>query len=116
MSWWANNSFLTPKIINIFPLGTELNQIFSLFQRYQDIIVQSPCPPPNGTQVLSNFDYLRGNKPWEWTDESFLVALAIFYAVFALIAILAFVCDSTKYVRRKERHSMKGHKVTVNTP
>ncbi|XP_073951720.1 uncharacterized protein [Choristoneura fumiferana] len=85
-------------------------------QRYQDIIVQSPCPPPNGTQVLSNFEYLRGDKTWEWTEESFLVALAIFYAVFAFIAILAFVCDCTKYVRRKERHSMKGHKVTVNTP
>ncbi|XP_037961247.2 ATP-binding cassette sub-family G member 8 [Plutella xylostella] len=83
---------------------------------YQDIIVQSPCPPPNGTQVLSNFDYLRSENIWEWTTESFLIALAIFYAVFALIAIIAYVLDCTNYAKRKEKRQMKGHKVTVNTP
>ncbi|XP_063378876.1 ATP-binding cassette sub-family G member 8 [Cydia fagiglandana] len=83
---------------------------------YNDIIVQSQCPPPNGTQVLSNYEYLRADHIWEWSQESFLIALAIFYAVFAVIALLAFVCDCTKYVRRKERNSLKGHKVTVNTP
>nr|XP_021188651.2 ATP-binding cassette sub-family G member 8 [Helicoverpa armigera]XP_021188652.2 ATP-binding cassette sub-family G member 8 [Helicoverpa armigera]WRX06076.1 ABCG14 [Helicoverpa armigera] len=83
---------------------------------YQDIIVQSPCPPPNGTQVLSNFDYLRSDHLWEWTDESFLIALAIFYAVFAFVALVAFVADCTKYTKRKDLTSRKGHKVSVNTP
>ncbi|XP_068630907.1 ATP-binding cassette sub-family G member 8 isoform X2 [Battus philenor] len=83
---------------------------------YQDIIVHSPCPPPNGTQVLSNYEYLRSENIWEWNEYSFLVALAVFYAVFALVAILAFVLDCTKYVKTKERKSIKGHKVTVNTP
>lgn len=88
-----------------------------LFQRqHLDIIVQSPCPPPNGTQVLSNFDYIRSNKPWESTEDTFLIALAIFYAVFALVAMLAFVFDCTKYVRSKEKSLKKGFKVTVNTP
>ncbi|XP_049866326.1 ATP-binding cassette sub-family G member 8 isoform X2 [Pectinophora gossypiella] len=83
---------------------------------YPDIIVQSQCPPPNGTQVLSNFEYLRAEHLWEWTEETFLIALAVFYAVFALVAILAFVADCSKYVKRKERSLMKGHKVTINTP
>ncbi|CAG4941301.1 unnamed protein product [Parnassius apollo] len=83
---------------------------------YQDIIVQSPCPPPNGTQVLSNYEYLRSDNIWEWNEQSFLIALAVFYAVFALVAIIAFVVDCTKYVKSKERKSLKGHKVTVNTP
>ncbi|KAL0891898.1 hypothetical protein ABMA27_015149 [Loxostege sticticalis] len=83
---------------------------------YQDIIVQSPCPPPNGTQVLSNYEFLPSSQLWEWTDESFLIALAIFYAVFAIVAIVAFTFDCTKYARRKHRASLKGHKITVNTP
>ncbi|XP_046960224.1 ATP-binding cassette sub-family G member 8 [Vanessa cardui] len=85
-------------------------------RQHLDIIVQSPCPPPNGTQVLSNFEYLRSDNIWEWTEDSFLIALAIFYAVFALVAIFAFVFDCTKYVKTKERASRRGHKVTVNTP
>ncbi|XP_060801167.1 ATP-binding cassette sub-family G member 8 [Amyelois transitella] len=83
---------------------------------YQDIIVQSPCPPPNGTQVLSNFEYLRLDNIWEMNEETFLIALAIFYGVFALVGIFAFVCDCTKYVKRKERAALKGHKITANTP
>ncbi|XP_039748577.1 ATP-binding cassette sub-family G member 8 [Pararge aegeria] len=85
-------------------------------RQHLDIIVQSPCPPPNGTQVLSNIDYLRANNLWETTEDTFLIALAIFYAVFALLAIIAFVFDCTKYVRSKEKSLRKGHKVTVNTP
>lgn len=89
----------------------------ALLQRpYQDIIVQSPCPPPNGTQVLSNYDYLRSDHIWENREDSFLIALAIFYAVFAVIAIIAFVVDCTKYTKSKERANVKGHKITVNTP
>lgn len=83
---------------------------------YPDIIVQSPCPPPNGTQVLSNYGYLRADNLWEQTDDRFLIALTVFYAVFSLIAIVAFVADCPSYRRSKERNSMKGHKVTVNTP
>ncbi|XP_026751087.1 ATP-binding cassette sub-family G member 8 [Galleria mellonella] len=83
---------------------------------YQDIIVQSPCPPPNGTQVLSNYEYLRTDNIWETNEESFLVALAVFYAVFALVAMFAFIFDCTKYVKTKERKSVKGHKINANTP
>ncbi|KAG6464036.1 hypothetical protein O3G_MSEX014230 [Manduca sexta] len=83
---------------------------------YQDIIVQSPCPPPNGTQVLSNYEYLRASHIWEHNEESFLICLAVFYAVFALIAVVAFVADCSKYAKSKARTSMKGHKVTANTP
>ncbi|XP_059052503.1 ATP-binding cassette sub-family G member 8 [Achroia grisella] len=83
---------------------------------YQDIIVQSPCPPPNGTQVLSNYEYLRSDNIWEMTEHSFLIALAVFYAVFALVAMFAFIFDCTKYVKSKERKSTKGHKINANTP
>lgn len=83
---------------------------------YQDIIVQSPCPPPNGTQVLSNYEFLRSDNIWEWNGESFLIALAVFYGVFALVTIIAFVADCTKYVKSKDRRSMRGHKITLNTP
>ncbi|XP_032511388.2 ATP-binding cassette sub-family G member 8 [Danaus plexippus] len=85
-------------------------------RQHLEIIVQSSCPLPNGTQVLSNFDFLRSDHIWEWTEDSFLVALSIFYAVFALVAIFAFVFDCTDYVRSKERASRKGYKVTANTP
>lgn len=92
-------------------------QVNIFFQRqHLEIIVQSPCPPPNGTQVLSNYDYLKSDNIWEWTDDSFMIALAIFYAIFALVAIFAFVFDCTKYVKTKEKASRKGHKVTVNRP
>ncbi|XP_050681675.1 ATP-binding cassette sub-family G member 8 isoform X4 [Leptidea sinapis] len=84
-------------------------------RQHLDIIVQSPCPPPNGTQVLSNYEYLRSEHLWD-TEDNFLIALVIFYAVFALVAISAFVFDCTKYVKSKEKRSLKGHKVTVNTP
>ncbi|CAH0626777.1 unnamed protein product [Chrysodeixis includens] len=87
---------------------------------YQDIIVQSPCPPEfsrlNGTQVLSNYEYLRSNHLWEWTGDTFLISLAIFYAVFAIVAIVAFIADCSKYTKRKDRASRRGHKVSVNTP
>lgn len=87
------------------------------FQRpYPDIIVQSSCPPPNGTQVLSNYSFLKSDNIWEWTEESFLIGLAIFYVVFAVIGMIAFVADCSKYVKRKERTSVKGHKVTASTP
>lgn len=94
----------------------QITYIFLQQRPYQDIIVQSPCPPPNGTQVLSNFDYLRTDNLWEWSEETFLIALAIFYAIFALIGMIAFTADCSKYVKRKERTSMKGHKVTASTP
>lgn len=107
-------------------LGRELNEVAlrsSISNRcnnkqgpYKDIIVQSPCPPPNGTQVLSNYEYLRSNHLWEWTDDTFLISLAIFYGVFAFVALVAFVADCTKYTKRKDRVSRKGHKVSVNTP
>lgn len=89
-----------------------------MFQKQRlDIVVYSPpCPPPNGTQVLSNYGYLRSDRLWEETEDSFLIALAIFYAAFALVAIIAFVFDCTKYAKAKDRSSLKGHKVTVNTP
>lgn len=83
---------------------------------YQDIIVQSSCPTPNGTQVLSNFDYFKSDHIWEWNNESFLIALAVFYGIFAFIGFFAFVADCTRYAKSKERASMKGHKISVNTP
>lgn len=83
---------------------------------YQDIIVQSSCPTPNGTQVLSNFDYFKSDHIWEWNNESFLIALAVFYGIFAFIGFFAFVADCTRYTKSKERASMKGHKISVNTP
>ncbi|GBP27614.1 ABC transporter G family member 16 [Eumeta japonica] len=84
---------------------------------YQDIIVQAPqCPPPSGAQVLTNYDYMRGSRIWESTDESFLVALAVLYGICALVAIFAFVLNCTDYMKSKEKKARKGHKVTSNAP
>ncbi|XP_047521097.1 ATP-binding cassette sub-family G member 8 [Pieris napi] len=85
-------------------------------QRLDIVVYSPPCPPPNGTQVLANYGYLRTNRLWEETEDSFLISLAVFYAVFALVAIIAFVFDCTKYAKSKDRSALKGHKVTVNTP
>ncbi|XP_041976067.1 ATP-binding cassette sub-family G member 8 [Aricia agestis] len=85
-------------------------------RQHLGIITQSACPPPNGTQALSNYEYLRSENIWEWNEDSFLIALAIFYGVLALVAIFAFIFNCTNYVKSKQKASQKGHKVTVNTP
>ncbi|CAG9784864.1 unnamed protein product [Diatraea saccharalis] len=123
LEYVSPSKWLLPELLNKELSDTALKNSISKEIRctnkqrpYQDIIVQSPCPPPNGKQVLSNFAYLETDKIWEWTNEGVLVALAIFYGVFALVGIFAFVLDCTKYMKKKHRASLKGHKVTMNTP
>ena len=88
--------------------------VLSAFIRFQlhrqDIIVQAPCPPPNGTQVLSNFGYLTSQNVLQDYDGSAPVAMAVFLAVFFLIVCLAFVAN----FRRKKLK--RGNKIDANKP
>uniref|UniRef100_A0A1Y1MDB6 ABC transporter domain-containing protein n=1 Tax=Photinus pyralis TaxID=7054 RepID=A0A1Y1MDB6_PHOPY len=63
--------------------------------QHQDIIVQLPCPPPNGTQVLSNFGYLVGQHHSYGNPA---IAMTLFYVICFVITIGAFVlnCRRTK--------------------
>ncbi|CAH1154353.1 unnamed protein product [Phaedon cochleariae] len=63
--------------------------------QHQDIIVQLPCPPPNGTNNLRNFGFLKsdhlavdyGNVP---------LAMAIFLLISFVVACVAFFCCGKK--------------------
>ncbi|KAJ8967500.1 hypothetical protein NQ314_002815, partial [Rhamnusium bicolor] len=74
--------------------------------QHQDIIVQLPCPPPNGTNILINYGYSvtegyvfdYGNTP---------VAMVAFYFIFFIVTCVAFVmncCRSNKNSKRKGRN------------
>uniref|UniRef100_A0A0U9HSG6 Putative ABCG protein n=1 Tax=Chrysomela populi TaxID=154003 RepID=A0A0U9HSG6_CHRPP len=69
--------------------------------QHQDIIVQLPCPPPNGTNNLRNYGFLKsdrlvvdyGNVP---------LAMAIFFLISFVVACVAFLCCGQKQ-RSKHR-------------
>ncbi|XP_018335601.1 ATP-binding cassette sub-family G member 8 [Agrilus planipennis] len=74
----------------------------------QDIIVQLPCPPPNGTQVLFNYGYLPNDKLLYNYGGYEVVAMVVFYAALFLAACFAFVIGC----RRKK----SGHRFASNKP
>ncbi|KAH1012300.1 hypothetical protein HUJ05_011481 [Dendroctonus ponderosae] len=60
--------------------------------QHQDIIVQLPCPSPNGTQVLFNYGYLPSqNQVFDYGSAP--LALLVFYLICIVIACLGFLCN-----------------------
>ncbi|KAF7272001.1 ATP-binding cassette sub-family G member 8 [Rhynchophorus ferrugineus] len=60
--------------------------------QHQDIIVQLPCPPPNGTQVLFNYGYLPSqNLLFDYGNVP--IAMLVFYLVFFVVVCVAFVMN-----------------------
>ncbi|KAG5872247.1 hypothetical protein JTB14_008805 [Gonioctena quinquepunctata] len=59
--------------------------------QHQDIIVQLPCPPANGTNNLRNFGFLKTDHLVP--DYNSPVALIVFFVIFFVIACVAFVVN-----------------------
>lgn len=81
-----------------------------LFQvQHQEIIVQLPCPPPNGTTALRNFGYLKSDK-LVYDYDNVVVAMVIFYAIFIIATCFLFIINY-----KKSRYKQKG-KTDANRP
>lgn len=82
---------------------------FSFQVQHQEIIVQLPCPPPNGTNALKNLGYLKsdqlvidyGNPP---------AAMAVFYIIFFILTCFLFIINY-----KKSRYKQRG-KTDANRP
>lgn len=72
--------------------------------QHQDIIVQLPCPPPNGTQILGNFGYLSTQKDF-YNYGNPIAALVIFYILFFFIACISFTMHCCRRSRRSNRNT-----------
>ncbi|KAF5281613.1 hypothetical protein FQR65_LT02933 [Abscondita terminalis] len=93
------NRELTPEAISS-SLATTLCRNKQV--QHQDIIVQLPCPPPNGTQVLYNFGYLSKDMQfYDYGNPS--IALVVFYIVCFLVTIGAFILNCKK-TRNNAKH------------
>lgn len=82
-------------------IRSETSIIFFQIQ-HQDIIVQLPCPVPNGTQILYNYGYLDSQNNVMNYDNTPL-ALAIFYIAFFFLTIFAFVVNFGHSKKIKQR-------------
>ncbi|CAG9853677.1 unnamed protein product [Phyllotreta striolata] len=70
--------------------------------QHQDIIVQLPCPAPNGTNNLEHFGYLKGdNLTFDYGDST--SAMAVFYAICFIVTCWAFAMNCYRYGRNFKR-------------
>ncbi|KAK9871754.1 hypothetical protein WA026_014209 [Henosepilachna vigintioctopunctata] len=72
----------------------------------QDIIVQSSCPTPNGTQILSNYGYLD-NQNYILNYGNTPLSLVVFYMVFLFLTYLSFVVNFGRCRTRRQRTGNK---------
>ncbi|XP_030371578.1 ATP-binding cassette sub-family G member 8 [Scaptodrosophila lebanonensis] len=73
--------------------------------QHQEIIVQQPCPPPNGTQVLVDFQLLPQQHVLDPTfsyDQTTSVALVLASVLIFFLTFCVFVCNC-RGVCRKQR-------------
>lgn len=73
--------------------------------QHQDIIVQLPCPPPNGTQVLANFGFLTSEGHF-FNYGSPPIAMIVFYIACFAVVCIAFMlnCKRKANFRDWKRH------------
>ncbi|XP_050303441.1 ATP-binding cassette sub-family G member 8 isoform X2 [Anthonomus grandis grandis] len=112
LRYLSPTSWVLPLVINreLSPEAIESSSVVPLCRnkqvQHQDIIVQLPCPPPNGTQVLFNYGYLSsqhltydyGNAP---------LAMVVFYLVFFVLACVGFMCNCGRNRKQKSSNSNK---------
>ncbi|XP_061391225.1 uncharacterized protein LOC133326610 [Musca vetustissima] len=78
--------------------------------QHQEIIVQQPCPPPNGTQVLVDFQLLPQDHKLDPTftyDQTTTVALVLASIVIFVVTFLAFVCNCRNLFCKKTKKSFR---------
>ncbi|XP_033162111.1 ATP-binding cassette sub-family G member 8 isoform X2 [Drosophila mauritiana] len=72
--------------------------------QHQEIIVQQPCPPPNGTQVLVDFELLPQQHvldPTPTYDQTTSVALVLGSVIVFCVTFIVFLCNCRGACRRK---------------
>lgn len=91
------------KIFNFY--FRRLFNLFGCFQiQHQDIIVQLPCPPPNGTQILANYGYLTSSNEFH-NYGSTPIALIVFYCVFFVLGCVLFAVNSYRTANKRKGHN-----------
>ncbi|XP_017482849.1 PREDICTED: ATP-binding cassette sub-family G member 8 [Rhagoletis zephyria] len=74
--------------------------------QHQEIIVQQPCPPPNGTQVLVDFQLLPRNHILDPTDsfeQTTTLALVLASVILFIVTFFIFVCNCRNTFRKKHK-------------
>lgn len=70
--------------------------------QHQDIIVQLPCPPPNGTNNLNSFGYLKNDHlTFDYGDPA--LAMTVFYVALLILACSAFAMNFYRHGRNFKR-------------
>ncbi|TMW46795.1 hypothetical protein DOY81_008118, partial [Sarcophaga bullata] len=78
--------------------------------QHQEIIVQQPCPPPNGTQVLVDYQLLPQDHkldPTDTYDQTTSIALVIASLVLFFITFIVFVCNCRNVFCKKQKRTFK---------
>ncbi|EDW84740.1 uncharacterized protein Dwil_GK14275 [Drosophila willistoni] len=74
--------------------------------QHQEIIVQQPCPPPNGTQVLVDFQLLPQQHVLDPThnyDQTTSMALVLASVLVFCLTFIVFVCNCRRACRSANR-------------
>lgn len=72
--------------------------------QHQEIIVQQPCPPPNGTQVLLDFQLLPEQHVLDPTasyDQTTSLALVLASVLIFCLTFFIFVCNCRGAFRKR---------------
>lgn len=78
--------------------------------QHQEIIVQQPCPPPNGTQVLVDYQLLPQDHkldPTDTYDQTTTIALLIASLFIFFVTFLVFVCNCRNIFCKKQKKAFK---------
>ncbi|XP_017770298.1 PREDICTED: ATP-binding cassette sub-family G member 8 isoform X2 [Nicrophorus vespilloides] len=70
--------------------------------QHKDIIVQLPCPPPNGTLVMTNFGYHSSQKEFFHYGNT-PVSLVIFYVICVALACIGFILNCCRRSRGRDK-------------
>ncbi|KAJ8912901.1 hypothetical protein NQ315_017231 [Exocentrus adspersus] len=112
LQYVSPTSWLLPFLLNreLSPEAIQSSSATTLCRnkqiQHQDIIVQLPCPPPNGTSVLVNYGYLMTEK-FVFDYGNTPLAMVVFYFIFFIITCLAFTancCRGKNNSKRKGRN------------
>lgn len=87
------------------------NSLGTLFCRnkeiqHQEIIVQQPCPVPNGTQVLADHFFLKQNHIIDPNNPelSTLIGLVLVSLIFFVLTTFVFITNFRKMFIAKKKH------------
>jgi len=74
--------------------------------QHQEIIVQQPCPPPNGTEVLVDFQLIPQYHVLDSSssfDQTTTLALVLTSIILFFLTFILFVCNCSKTLCKKRK-------------